>query len=260
MEPTQQEILLVYRENLQKALPWLKNLTRKTELILEDLATVSTDDAEPNADALIPLQEKTSEQLKQSFTALFHLYWSLTNPKLLLNGRTEFDVLTSEAYTKYFSVFEVKIVVQDNWILIKLPVLFSRYSRANLFKNGSKKKAAFTDFGYWFDRELNAELYKKSSEIPHYVEKHFSYLHVIPIDIPFPADADNYDSKHITDVVSNHMLCTDGADFTSFSSMSIREGILETGTYVIVSPTFGNPPSLDTLVEQIQMAKLSSKK
>lgn len=256
MELTQQEILLASRENLQKALPLLQNLTRKTELILEELASISTGDN----DGFTSLQGRTVEPIKQSFSTLFHLYWTLTNPKLLLNGCTEFDVLTSEAYHEYFSIFEVKVAVQNNWILTKLPLLFSRYSRANFFKNGGKNKPAFTDFGYWFDRELNAALYKKNSEIPHYIEKHFSYLHVVPGDTQFPTDADNYDEKHVTDIISNHMLCTDGADFTSFSSMSIRDEILETGTYVIVSPTFGNPPSLDTLVKQIQMAKLSSKK
>lgn len=53
---------------------------------------------------------------------------------------------------------------------------------------------------------------------------------------------DNYDTKHITDTIIDHLLGTDNGLVCSFSYCGMQEGELPVGSYVIVSPDLNAPP------------------
>lgn len=175
----------------------------------------------------------------------FLLYWALTEPDFL-NEDGCIDEEFLPVFKKAEEVFEIKTVVDNGCIFVKLPLLWSRY----LYHTKAKHYTKAGDYLSWFDRELNAAFQKIDNEIPFVSEKHFSYLFVIPQGQMTFADNDNYDTKHITDVICQHIGTTDSGLTTSFSYMSIRAGNLEEGTYIAITPSYGNPPGLNALVNQ----------
>ena len=149
-----------------------------------------------------------------------------------------------------WAVFEVKAKVKNQCLLVKLPLLWSRY--VAFLHN--KKGCHATDSLGWMRWELRAALDKISDQIPLYVCKNICYVHVVPKDSTAHADNDNYDTKQITDTIIEYILGTDNGLVCSFSFYGIEEGELPVGSYAIVSPDHNAPPSLASLLPLLKAA------
>lgn len=176
------------------------------------------------------------------FTKL--VYKTVSEPNIYEGVYSYPGALLTEEQAEVRAVFEVKAVAKDGVLLVKLPTLPSKFNRR------FNKKSSFgnQDYGAWATVELETELLKIEREIPVFPTRNLAYLYVLPAvnNILLP-DADNHDTKGITDTVSrfvgddNPLQCT-------FSHYSTQTQSLDVGTYLAVTPTFGEPPSLTTLV------------
>lgn len=169
------------------------------------------------------------------------LYKTITEPNTY-DGSLPYDAaLLTKEQGNFREIFDVRVVVKCDALLVKLPLLPSRYNQ----KKGGLGKLYF---GQWATRELEAKLLQIEQELPTFPTRNIAYLHVISTPNPHTtADADNRDTKSITDTVSR-FVGDDGPLECSFSSCSIRAEKLDEGTYLAVTPTFGCPPSLGELV------------
>lgn len=190
------------------------------------------------------LLESIQKRFKQLKTNLFYIYWNFARYDLA-DGMPDADAPTvSEFWEEHCKVFDVKAAVNGQLLLVKLPLLWSRYT--TILGNG--KRAYATDSLKWMDWELRSALAKIREQIPLYLKKNICYIHVIPEGEFCPVDNDNYDTKHITDIITRDLIGTDNAMICSFSFYGMRAGELPEGTYVAVSPDLNRPPALDSLV------------
>ena len=224
----------------------ISRLCDEISLIKSDLPEMSLGEETAVSERILSAENLLEDLIAGVRANVFHMYWVLTEPEDFSESQSSLPELTSDFFEKTKAIFDVKAVVDDGCLFIKIPLLWSRY----LYHTKSKHYTKSSDYLSWFDRELNQALSKIDDDIPHMEGKHFSYVFVIPDGKMTFADNDNYDTKHITDVISQHIGTTDSGLTTSFSSMSIREGALTVGTYIAVTPSFGNPPRLQVLVNQ----------
>lgn len=190
---------------------------------------------------------------------LFHAYWALTGVNFIdapyfAKGQVEAACNAENQESKVFDSVAVKVL--KRCVFVKMPLLWSRYSYAKL----GNKSLPSTDSLSWFDRELNAAFNAVADTLPVLQERHITYLHVVPLTERQPVDNDNYDTKHITDIIAGHLGSSDVCFSTSFSYMSIREGALPSGTYIVVTPEVGVPPPIASIVTQLKKAFFASKK
>ncbi len=178
------------------------------------------------------------------------MYWNFVRYDLI-DRMPDADAPTvSEFWEEHCKVFDVKAAVKDRYLLVKLPPLWGRYTA--ILCNG--KRVYATDSLKWMDWELRSALSKIREQIPLCLKKNICYIHVIPKGDPCPVDNDNYDTKHITDVITTYLIGTDSAMICSFSFYSMRAGELPEGTYAVASPDLNRPPALESLVPVLKEA------
>lgn len=208
------------------------------------------DDAE-----ILAATSETERLLLTSRWELSDLLKAFSAPNIYDGVLRHIEAVTSEEQTKFHSVFEVKAELKDGLLLIKMPPLPSMFH--SQFGNGNRYRSQPS--ARWFVHELEAALYQIPERPPFNFENHFSYLHVIKALTNTTPDSDNRDTKHITDTVCGYLGCSDSATATSFSSMAVQSEKLPEGSYLMVSPTFGKPPSLDFLVRQFSAVDFTQK-
>lgn len=188
--------------------------------------------------------ESIQKRFNQLKTNLFYMYWTLARYDLA-DGMPDADAPTvSEFWEKHCKVFDVRVAVKGQLLLVKLPPLWGRYTA--MLSNGGR--AYPTDSLKWMDWELRSALAEIQEQIPLYLKKNICYIHVLPEGVSCFVDNDNYDTKHITDIITSYLLGTDNAMICSFSFYSMRAGELPESTYVVVSPDLNEPPALKALV------------
>ncbi len=221
----------------------LSALSRARFLYEKQLDDIPNDVVPFCEDTLDDVLNQCEQTINGARGNIFSLYWLLSEPETFGSTLTIFDACTSEIQDRFCSVFKVKAVVFSGNLVVKTPLLWSRYSHKNSSGTGVRR----SDYLRFFDRELRSELLKIESQIPQYETRHIAYLHVVPKAAARVADSDNYDTKHITDTISDFMIGGDGAFVCSFSNFSILEGELPPGSYAVVSDNFQNPRSLSEL-------------
>lgn len=184
--------------------------------------------------------ESIKRRLGNAKTALFYAYWQFAECAYTQDPPDEIAFRSSDPR----AVFDVKTAVVDQLLLVKLPLLWSRY--AAFLHDG--KRCFATDSLRWFEWELRSALDKIRDQIPLYLNKNICYVHVVPKNSRMFADNDNYDTKHITDTIANSLLGTDNGLVCSFSYYGMQEGELPAGSYVIISPDLNAPPPLASLL------------
>lgn len=180
--------------------------------------------------------------------AILMSYLSFTEPDILEGMLTTTEALCDKEQKEMFHCFDVSLSVSDDVLMIKMPLLWGRYSK----QDGVPKWALTKDNLPWLQWELERILQQNFDQIPTYTKRHFSYVHVLYPDQKQYTDNDNYDTKKVTDTVTSFMGGTDSALRTSFSFFSLRSGNLAPGTYLIVTNSFNDPPNLPNL-EQVLM-------
>lgn len=181
-------------------------------------------------------------------TALYYIYWKYCECAYRHDVPSEIAGTSNDPR----AVFEVDVRIVEQLLLVKLPLLWSRYGA--IMHTG--KQCYKTDSLRWFEWELNAALERISDQVPLYMYKNIGYLHVIPKALRTFVDNDNYDTKYITDTITTYLLGTDNGLVCSFSFYGMEEGELPVGSYAIVSPNFNAPPSMDTILPILKDAFL----
>lgn len=221
-------------ERLDRAEEFLKNLPAgQEELYGGDIAELCKE------------AESVFDRVKRS---LLSAYLSFVEPDDMGGYVTKLEALSDEGQEKMFSCFDVKLAVFSDILLLKMPQLWSRYST----KMSGPTWGLPKDHLPWFSTELERVFQQHLDEIPSYLNRHFSYVHVLGMDQKQFPDNDNYDTKKVTDIVSEYMGGTDNALRTSFSFFSTRESILNQGSYLVVTNTFNNPPALSYLQQLLE--------
>lgn len=266
MKVLPEEIARAMAQNLGKSLPYLKQTIRKMEYCCEEIESLPPcEDRLKTVAEFENLEEKLSEifkNIRDAFSKFVLAYWAYTDPHALTNETCMnwTETITSDAYKDFFCVFDVAVEIKNNWIMVKTPPIPGRYKQYKPFG----PKGCYTDYSSLYKRELEAALSRKfarlsseeSMKICTYPKKNIAYIFSMPKDALRIIDADNRDTKTTTDVICDHMLTDDGARCTSFESFSVSDKILPVGTYIVVSPNFGNPPSLSELIDAIKMVNL----
>lgn len=172
------------------------------------------------------------------------LYHAVADPETYHGARSYAEAILSEEQEQLRSIFEVKVAVQGQWVIIKMPLLPSRYNphfKPTVTHETNKYWLWYCNF---FDVELTAELLKKRDILPTYPRRNLAYLHIRNDTKTTLPDADNFDTKHITDTVSDLLLGTDNPNACSFSSWAEITDELPESSYLCVSPEYATPPSL----------------
>lgn len=273
MNVCKQAIHSTIAENSRKMVPYLKQAIAKMERCLEDIERLppckNQNDPAPEDDYFFANFQ--SEIVKNAQDILFHLvtaYWLYTKPETLAEAEnfwgnhaanaTPESVMMSDAYKKNFCIFEVGVAVKNDWLLVKLPPLPSRYKRHTSFKSSS-----YVDYSPLYTRELNASLYRKFASFSdeermkfyRYPRKNIAYIFADPAGASHVSDLDNRDTKKTTDIICEHMLTDDGARCTSFEFFYTSDEVLPVGTYVVVTPNYQDPPPLSALIAAINATK-----
>lgn len=206
-----------------------------------------TSDGELSPHMAADFRDKILSIMNESKTLFFLTYKLFSDVNYVPLGVTGDRVLLTDFHKDFKEFLPVKLIVSDNKIYVKLPLLWSKYN-----VHAGKKHGDNLSF---FKSELQSEIYKNYDEIcsiPNMSFKHFSYLFVVPSTLSVPADSDNYDTKYVTDLLSNTLLCGDSALSCTFSYYSIMENSLPEGTYIMLDSSFGNPPKIDVLKDEFQ--------
>jgi len=199
--------------------------------------------------------ESAKEILGNVRGALVMAYLAFAEPDILDGYLTTTEALCDKTQEEFYTCFEVKLTVVPDVLIIKMPQLWSRYSR----QYGVPKWLIPRDNLPWFQWELERVLQNNLEKIPSYPQRHFSYIHVLsPSQNQYP-DNDNYDTKKVTDIVTSYMGGTDSALRTSFSSFSMRSEKLDPGTYLLVSNSFNTPPALPLLQQILEQIFLTER-
>lgn len=80
--------------------------------------------------------------------------------------------------------------------------------------------------------------------------KTFNYFFNYNANFPFVSDADNKDTKAITDAIADHLRYSDSTFTCSFAYSNIQRASLPAATFIVVSPgifNFKTPDVLDGL-------------
>lgn len=190
--------------------------------------------------------ESVQKRFDRAKTELFYIYWKYCECAYRHDVPNEIAGTADDPR----AVFKVDVRISGQLLLVKLPLLWSRYS-AILH---TKKKCFAADNLSWMDWELRAALGKVRDKIPLYLCKNICYVHVVPEELRMFVDNDNYDTKHITDTIVASLLGSDNGLVCSFSCYGMSEGEISAGSYVVVSPDFNAPPSLESLLPVLKVS------
>ncbi len=213
---------------------------------LEDVLRDSQHGTHTSNNEINEIQSSISQSMLGLRGHFFRAYWTLSEPENFDEALSKPDALHSDFQQKIAPNFEVKAAVRDNILLIKLPLLWSRY----WYKRSGNSPVKSSDYLEWFDRELDSALYQIEEKLPLFLERNFTYLHVTPAG-KYATDSDNYDTKHVTDVIANHLVGTDHPSYNSFFYASMQEGLLSPGTYVAITQGVRIVPQMDKIISLI---------
>lgn len=201
-------------------------------------AAISEHLAEPcEADAI----EKEYLRLRK---IMHEMYQIMVEPDTQNGLKSYLDAVSSSTQKARFNVFSIDAVVDDcSGLNIKFPAIPSRYTPqfhdSNYYRTANYEK--------WFIVELENALLAIQESLPHFSRSHFAYLHIVNPQKETPADNDNRDIKMINDTVCSYLSQSDGALECSYSIYAMCSNTLPLGSYLQVSSTFGNAPSMAAL-------------
>lgn len=245
-DPTALEFITSAAERAQKITKTTKIISSKADTILS-IYNRNSQFVGGDSDGLNSAFEGDAREVSTQLMSLrWHvnnLYHIIAEPETYHGATPYIEALTSDEQKKLRSVFDVKATVWDKWVLIKMPLLPTRYS--SKFKPYSTHET--NQYWVWyftvFEIELAAELQKIASQIPTYSRRNLAYLHIKNHGKNGLPDADNFDTKHVTDIVVEAMGGNDGPGLCSFVSWAEVTPDLPEGTYLCVSSKYESPPS-----------------
>lgn len=147
---------------------------------------------------------------------------------------------------KYLPFYnEVSIVVHNGVIYVKTPPLFNR--------NKHWKGRELVDYYTFISRVVAYKMMEQDDNIPKFFEKNLNLLAVYSRNIPIIPDADNLDTKTVTDAITNSLPGGDAGRYCTFSRASIHSDELPEGAYFSVTEGFTKAPdfwgNFSTLIE-----------
>lgn len=140
---------------------------------------------------------------------------------------------------------EVSIVVLNDTIFVKTPPLFNR--------NKHWRCREVVDYYAFLSQVVAYKMREMDGKIPQFFEKNLNLLAVYPRSIPIIPDADNLDTKTVTDAITNSLPGGDSGRYCTFSRASIHSDELPSGAYFTVTKGFAQAPdfwgNLSTLIQ-----------
>lgn len=237
-------------KELRRRLHALESKLEECEDMEWELGSISPDNLASKEQSIDTMLARLDSVLAEVKGALYMGYSALSKPDTFGGKRNLYEALLSDDYAKTSAVFDLKLEMDEQKILLKLPLLWSKYGT----HGGMPPQYIAKGYWMWFGNELEALFHKKEADIPVFHRSHFSYIHVLkPKGFGYP-DNDNYDTKFITDKVISWLGGTDGPLQVSFSSMSFVSENLEEGTYLVVTPNYNSGPDLETIRQWLNAA------
>lgn len=210
----------------------------------------------PNFEGHAPWVSEMNRLVGRVREYAFCCYKELVTPQTFLGQRAA-SVAAIEDFQDYnhFAEDIFTDVIEGN-LLVKLPLLWNKYEYTR-WTNGHKWTY---DYLAWFTRNLDSSLTLIDEKIPPLREKHLHYMFVISSRRAQASDSDNYDTKAITDAIVAHTFGGDGALACSFSYCSFADDDLPEGTYITISPGFGNVPDFSLNMHMWKSVEFGFKK
>lgn len=159
------------------------------------------------------------------------LYEAVTKPNIACGLCNPRDV-QRENYDAFAEEIEgVFAFAEDGKLFIKLPLLPAKVNHGVRGKlQGNTEK-----YYYFFNRSLDESLNKIEAQIPHFEQQNIAYFSVFSVSSKAIPDAENIDTKSVTDIICLHTMCDDSFEKTSFFYAGFCDDSLPSGTYICVS-------------------------
>ena len=125
----------------------------------------------------------------------------------------------------------VSAFVDAGQLFIKMPLLPARINHGIRGKHQVNPDKYY----YFFNRSLDESLNKIEAQIPHFEQQNIAYFSVYDMSAEAVPDAENIDTKSVTDTICLHTMCDDSQEKTSFFFAGFRDDSLAPGTYICVS-------------------------
>lgn len=220
---------------------------------IEDFNTIAPQNLTEKEEVLDQILKQLLPCFDRMKSTIFMAYSILATPDTFEGQRSISETLLSDDYEKTSMCFHLDLKADNEKLIVKLPILWSRYGP----KQGVPAYIIAKGYWCWFGSEIERLFLQHENEIPPFRRSHFSFVHVLDPNKSHYPDNDNYDTKFITDKIISCIGGTDGPLQVSFSSMSLPSTNLEEGTYVVVSHNYNQSPSLQTLKEWLKTAFLA---
>ena len=219
----------------------LSSLTEKTFHVIDKLLT----EAEDFGSFMLDVEGE------EAYSNVHEFYLSCAQ---LINNMYRKLVL-ADRYRKIFSddrneskakIFAIKAEIVGENIMIQAPLLASQWGNKSISRDG------FFRYGQTFSVEIEEEVYKLLAStdaefLKRFSSKTLNYFFNYPSSVRKISDADNKDTKAITDAITRHFPGGDSPLSCSFSYENIRNDDLPAATFIVVSPGKGHHKNADCL-------------
>lgn len=111
--------------------------------------------------------------------------------------------------------------------------------------NNSRRKEI--DYCSFFNNSLLSALLLLEKDIPKFESVNLQFLYIYSKSEHLILDSDNHDTKSITDLITSFILGGDAPCFCSYSYLTTRSDAIPKGTYITVSPGFGESPNYNDI-------------
>lgn len=138
----------------------------------------------------------------------------------------------------------IDLRVTDDAIIVRTPNLASKFS--------SYSRAHSSDYSTVFAAGVRRKMMDIKFEKLKFTKKHISVIGVYEEKTRKIPDADNLDTKAITDAITRLLPGGDGWDNCSFSNANVRSGTIKPGTYFVVSTNYLEPPSISETIKKLK--------
>ena len=130
-------------------------------------------------------------------------YEAVTKPNIACGLCNPRDV-QRENYDAFAGEIEgVFAFVEGGKLFIKLPLLPAKVNHGVR----GKLQGNTENYYYFFNRSLDESLNKIEAQIPHFEQQNIAYFSVFSVSSKAIPDAENIDTKSVTDIICLHTIC-----------------------------------------------------
>lgn len=237
----------------EKLLPCMRKSIKDADRILH---IISLDKACRERDEDGNITPREWEQVLQSFVnklagsifEQYKIYQNILTDKEVNNEYANVEI--SDALGSF-----VDAMLVGDFLIVKTPLLANR----NRSREPVKSNSFSHEYMPIFAHEVERKLFKIIDQLPSYLDKTITVVSVYSNQGYVP-DADNLETKYITDAIVSFLKGGDSGKYTSFSMFCLHSEEIEEGAYFIVSEGFAKQPEIGiitTLLSNKYPAKTS---